>query len=90
MSDEPLQLLTTAEAASLLRVSRRTIERMIAAGDLRAFKWGNITRIYRTDLEQFVSAHTSQAPKRSQKSADCSGRRPTGICQRLPRRDPNL
>lgn len=42
------------EAAEVLRVSPRTVNKLIAAGELRAFKVINDRRIAREDLLEFV------------------------------------
>jgi excisionase family DNA binding protein len=50
-----LAILTKLEAASLLRVTTRYIERAITAGRLRACKpTGKMLRIYRRDLDRFL------------------------------------
>lgn len=47
MSDE---ILTTEEAAAAMKVSAKTILRLIAAGDLPAVKVGKGYRVHRDDL----------------------------------------
>jgi excisionase family DNA binding protein len=50
-----LAILTKREAASLLRVTTRYIERAITSGRLRACKpTGKMLRIYRRDLDRFL------------------------------------
>lgn len=50
-----LAILTKREAASLLRVTTRYIERAITSGRLRACKpTGKMLRIYRRDLDKFL------------------------------------
>ncbi len=44
---------TVDEVAKRLRVSRRTIQRMIEAGELRALRVRDLYRIPRASLEQF-------------------------------------
>ncbi len=48
------QLMTVAEAAEYWRVDHKTIRRMIARGDLPAYRIGagRLLRIDRTDLER--------------------------------------
>jgi len=49
------EILTKQEAASLLKVTTRYIERAITAGRLRACKpTGKMLRIYRRDLDRFL------------------------------------
>jgi excisionase family DNA binding protein len=50
-----LAILTKREAASLLKVTTRYIERVITSGRLRACKpTGKMLRIYRRDLDRFL------------------------------------
>lgn len=49
----PAQLLTTAEAAALLKVGPRVVRRIIAAGDLAAVRWGRTVRVHPEDLADF-------------------------------------
>ena len=51
-------LLTIAEAAEHLGVSRRTLERRIAAGALAVFRDGGIVRVSAIELRQYVAAQT--------------------------------
>lgn len=47
-------LLTISEAAELLSLSRATLYRALARGDVRAVHVGRSVRISRTELERFV------------------------------------
>ena len=50
-------ILTKREAADFLRCTTRYIERMVAAGRLRAFKpTGKLWRIRRAELETFLES----------------------------------
>jgi excisionase family DNA binding protein len=49
-------LLNLKETAGILRVSRRTVARWIAAGDLRAVKTGVCVRIPRRALAEFLAS----------------------------------
>lgn len=51
---ENIRLLTLSEAASLLQVSTRTLQRMIRGGVLPAFKVGGQWRVRETQLRQWV------------------------------------
>ncbi|MGB7949304.1 MAG: helix-turn-helix domain-containing protein [Candidatus Binatia bacterium] len=51
---ENIHLLTLAEAANILQVSTRTLQRMIRSGDLPAFKVGGQWRVRETQLRQWV------------------------------------
>jgi excisionase family DNA binding protein len=55
------QILTRAEAASLLRVPERTLDRWRAEGKLKAFYLGRHARFHRSDVEAMFS---TTAPKR--------------------------
>ena len=60
MSD-PVVLLTLAEVAERLRVSRRTVERLITAGRIRPVRIGRRVLVTERELGAFV--------------ASCAGRR---------------
>jgi len=51
---ENIQLLTLSEAADVLQVSTRTLQRMIRNGQLPAFKVGGQWRLRETQLRQWV------------------------------------
>ena len=51
---ENIQLLTLSEAADVLQVSTRTLQRMIRNGHLPAFKVGGQWRLRETQLRQWV------------------------------------
>ena len=54
MDLEDIRLLTLSEAAILLQVSTRTLQRMIRNGQLPAFKVGGQWRLRETQLRQWV------------------------------------
>jgi excisionase family DNA binding protein len=56
MELENIRLLTLSEAANLLQVSTRTLQRMIRNGDLPAFKVGGQWRVRETQLRQWVES----------------------------------
>jgi len=51
---ENIHLFTLAEAANILQVSTRTLQRMIRSGELPAFKVGGQWRVRETQLRQWV------------------------------------
>ena len=51
---ENILLLTLSEAATLLQVSTRTLQRMIRNGELPAFKVGGQWRLRETQLRPWV------------------------------------
>ena len=61
---ESLELLTVQEAADVCKVSIRPLFRWLADGRLPAVRIGNVTRIRRTDLEDFLERLLSRSPKR--------------------------
>jgi excisionase family DNA binding protein len=56
MELENIRLLTLSEAANLLQVSTRTLQRMIRNGELPAFKVGGQWRLRETQLRQWVES----------------------------------
>ena len=70
-------LFTIAEAAEHLGVSRRTLERRIAAGALAVFRDGNVVRIAGAELRRYVAAHTARRTTASE---------PRSAPRTLPRR----
>jgi len=51
---DPLQLLTTQQAAELLQVSQRTVNRMIQDKKLPAFKVGGQWRVRESQLTKWL------------------------------------
>jgi excisionase family DNA binding protein len=60
---ENICLLTLAEAANLLQVSTRTLQRMIRNGQLPAFKVGGQWRLRETQLRQWVESRETPPPE---------------------------
>lgn len=54
MSDAVPQILTKAEACERLRVSLRTLDRLIARGELTTLKIGRRRFVRPSDLEDFL------------------------------------
>jgi excisionase family DNA binding protein len=50
----PPQLLTVAEVAELLHVSRMTVYRLVNTGDLQAYRIGHTVRIKPADFHAFM------------------------------------
>ena len=61
------QLLTSAEAASILRVNPKVLERWAKAGEVPAFKVGKFWRYRASALESWVEAqlHSECQPCRT-------------------------
>jgi len=56
------QLYTTSEVATLLRVSQRTVQDWIRAGQLTAVRYGRLLRVREADLATFgevLARHTT-------------------------------
>ena len=48
-------VLTVGEVAAWLKVSRRTVNRLIATGELKSMKIGGSRRVLRTDLMAYAA-----------------------------------
>lgn len=53
---DPLELMTVAEVAQLLKFSSRTVRKRIAVGELRAVTLGCSTRVPRVEVERYIAA----------------------------------
>ncbi|MBI2179926.1 MAG: helix-turn-helix domain-containing protein [Deltaproteobacteria bacterium] len=58
---DDIQLLTLSEAADILQVSTRTLQRMIHSGEMPALKVGGQWRVRRALLKQWVENRESSA-----------------------------
>ena len=67
---ENIRLLTLSEAADLLQVSTRTLQRMIRNGQLPAFKVGGQWRVRETQLRQWVENREIPLVKSEKESRD--------------------
>ncbi|HSE84773.1 MAG TPA: helix-turn-helix domain-containing protein [Candidatus Binatia bacterium] len=67
---ENIRLLTLSEAANLLQVSTRTLQRMIRNGELPAFKVGGQWRVRETQLRQWVENRESPLVKLEKERGD--------------------
>jgi excisionase family DNA binding protein len=64
--------LSNDQVGALIGVSGRTVRRMILAGEIRAVKIGNATRVHRNEVDRYaaeLSAHEhglgrAEAPRR--------------------------
>lgn len=63
--DTSIRLLTLAEAASILKISKRTLHRMIQNRQIPAFKVGGQWRILESRFQEWVQEEESTAPKAS-------------------------
>ena len=53
---DPIDWMSTKDAAAYLGVNLRTLYRFIDAGELPAYKFGRVIRLRRGDVDQFISA----------------------------------
>jgi len=67
---ETIRLLTLSEAADLLQVSTRTLQRMIRNSQLPAFKVGGQWRVRETQLRQWIENRESPLVKSEKESRD--------------------
>jgi excisionase family DNA binding protein len=61
-TDTSIKLLTLSEAASILKISKRTLHRMIQTGQIRALKVGGQWRILESRLGELVQEEKNTAP----------------------------
>lgn len=55
MTSEPIEWLSTQEAAERLGVSTRTLYRLIDSGELPAYKIGRVIRLQRAEVDDFIT-----------------------------------
>jgi excisionase family DNA binding protein len=65
MENTSIKLLTLSEAASILKISKRTLLRMIQTGQIRALKVGGQWRILESRLGELVQEEKNTAPNAS-------------------------
>jgi excisionase family DNA binding protein len=61
--DSAIRLLTLAEAASILKISKRTLHRMIQHQQIPAFKVGGQWRILESRFQEWVEEEEHLTPK---------------------------
>lgn len=62
-TDTAIKLLTLAEAATILKISKRTLHRMIQHRQIPAFKVGGQWRILESRFQEWVEVEENSAPK---------------------------
>ena len=62
-TDTAIKLLTLAEAASILKISKRTLHRMIQNRQIPAFKVGGQWRILESRFQDWVQEEENLTPK---------------------------
>lgn len=50
------EILTLDEVAGVLRVSRKTVNRLVAAGRIRPIRVGRLPRVTRQELAAYIAA----------------------------------
>ncbi|MBI2368255.1 MAG: helix-turn-helix domain-containing protein [Deltaproteobacteria bacterium] len=65
-TDTAIKLLTLAEAATILKISKRTLHRMIQHRQIPAFKVGGQWRILESRFQDWVQVEENSAPKDGQ------------------------
>lgn len=65
MSDAAIKLLTLAEAASILKISKRTLHRLVQHKQFPAFKLGGQWRILESRFHEWVQEEENSRPKPS-------------------------
>lgn len=60
---DPLDLLTVAQVAALIKMHPRSVRRHIAAGRIAAVHLGNAVRVPRAALEDFIRSGGGVAAK---------------------------
>ena len=53
-TDEPIQWLSTAEAANRLGITPRTLYRFIDEGQLPAYRFGRVIRLKQDEVDAFI------------------------------------
>ena len=74
------QLLLKTECAEYLRLSVRSVEKLIQSGHLAAVKWQGCVRVERSELQAFVERHRVDLPRNPtqiQEDSIATGRTPT-------------
>jgi excisionase family DNA binding protein len=64
-TDTAIRLLTLAEAATILKISKRTLHRMIQQKQIPAFKVGGQWRILESRFQEWVQEEESSPAKLS-------------------------
>jgi excisionase family DNA binding protein len=62
-TESNIKLLTLAEAATILKISKRTLHRMIQNRHIPAFKVGGQWRILESRLHQWLQEEENSSPK---------------------------
>jgi excisionase family DNA binding protein len=65
-TDTAIKLLTLAEAATILKISKRTLHRMIQHRQIPAFKVGGQWRILESRFQEWVQVGESSVPRDGQ------------------------
>lgn len=58
---------TVAEVAEMISVKPRTVQQWINKGKMKAYKFGDLWRIKKTDFDEFVAQASNQPKKNGKK-----------------------
>ena len=68
-TDSAIRLLTLAEAATILKISKRTLHRMIQHRQIPAFKVGGQWRMLESRFQEWVEDEEHSGPKNGESSS---------------------
>ena len=68
-TDSAIRLLTLAEAATILKISKRTLHRMIQHRQIPAFKVGGQWRMLESRFQEWVEDEEHSGPKTGETSS---------------------
>lgn len=68
-TDTAIRLLTLAEAATILKISKRTLHRMIQHRQIPAFKVGGQWRMLESRFQEWVEDEQNSGPKSGQSTS---------------------
>jgi excisionase family DNA binding protein len=68
-------ILTLDEVAAYLKAGKRTIYRLVASGELPAFKLGGTWRFSRSDIEKWIKQQSAGNPRRAARKTSKMGDR---------------
>ena len=65
-----MKLLTKREAAELLHVSERTLDRLRATGQIRVVRVRGVVRLSVAEVERFITKHSTKLGPRNDSGHD--------------------
>lgn len=55
-----MEWLTLIEVADRLGIHRRTVQRLVEKGDIKAYRFGNVWRVKESDLNEYIEQASNQ------------------------------